>query len=165
MKLEVDKAYKRRLSREKKKQEKQDLQPVQNLQPKTRAFYYKNMKSAMAEETILAMVVTEQALFDKTGELTEEMFSAPVLGRAFAQLRQRYRQGLEVAPAVLSDLTPEEMSHIVGVVQRHQGPVNENALQDCIRIVRAEYQSGAVSSDDDLLALQNKLKERKGFKQ
>lgn len=164
MKMEVDKAYKRRTNWERKKQEKQDLQPVQNLQPKTRAFYYKNMKSAMAEETILAMVVTEPALFDKTGDLTEEMFSAPVLGRAFAQLHQRYKQGLEVAPGVLTDFTPEEMSHLVGVVQRHQGPVNEDALQDCIRTVRSEYQAGIVRSDDDLLALQNKLKERKGLK-
>ncbi len=164
MKMEVDKAYKRRTNWERKKQEKQDLQPVQNLQPKTRAFYYKNMKSAMAEETILAMVVTEPALFDKTGDLTEEMFSAPVLGRAFAQLHQRYKQGLEVAPGVLTDFTPEEMSHLVGVVQRHQGLVNEDALQDCIRTVRSEYQAGIVRSDDDLLALQNKLKERKGLK-
>ncbi len=164
MKLEVDKAYKRRTSRERKKQEKQDLQPVQNLQPKTRAFYYKNMKSAMAEETILAMVMTEPALFDKTQELTEEMFSAPVLGKAFSQLRQRYYQGLDVAPGVLADLTPEEISHLVGVLQRHQGPVNETALKDCIATVRSEYQAGNVSSDDDLLALQNKLKERKGLK-
>ena len=164
MKMEVDKAYKRRLSRERKKQEKQDLQPVQNLQPKTRAFYYKNMKSAMAEETVLAMVLTEPALFDKTGELTEEMFSAPVLGRAFTQLRQRHKEGLEASTAVLTDFTSDEMSHLVGIVQRHQGPVNENALADCIRTIRGEYQAGSVSSDDDLLALQNKLKERKGLK-
>lgn len=164
MKMEVDKAYKRRLSRERKKQEKQDLQPVQNLQPKTRAFYYKNMKSAMAEETVLAMVLTEPALFDKTGELTEEMFSAPVLGRAFTQLRQRHKEGLEASTAVLTDFTSDEMSHLVGIVQRHQGPVNENALADCIRTIRGEYQAGSVNSDDDLLALQNKLKERKGLK-
>ncbi len=164
MKMEVDKAFKRRTDREKKKQEKQDLQPVQNLQPKTRAFYYKNVRSAMAEETILAMVIMVPALFDQTGAVTEEMFSAPVLGKAFAQLRQRYQEGLEVAPSVLSDFTPDEMSHLVGVVQRHQGPVNEAALQDCINTLRSEYQAGSVSSDDDLLALQNKLKERKGLK-
>ncbi len=164
MKLEVDKAFKRRTSREKKQQEQSSLQPVRNLQPKTRAFYYKNVKSAMAEETVLAMVLTEPALFDKTEALTEEMFSAPVLGRAFAQLKRRHLHGLEVAPAVLTDFTPEEMSHLVGISQRHDGPVNENALLDCIRTIRAEHQAGAVQSDDDLLALQNKLKERKGLK-
>ena len=164
VKLEVEKAFKRRTNREKKQQEQQDLQPVKNLQPKTRAFYYKNMKSAMAEEAVLAMVMTEPALFDKAGELTEEMFSAPVLGRAFAQLKQRYFQGLEVAPGVLSEFTPEEMSHLVGVTQRHDGPVNEDALTDCIRTIRREHQLGNVNTDDDLLALQNKLKERKGLK-
>ena len=164
MKLEVDKAFKRRTSKEKKQQEQQDLQPVKNLQPKTRAFYYKNMKSAMAEEAVLAMVIKEPALFDKTGELTEDVFSAPVLGRAFVQLKQRYFQGLEVAIAVLAEFSSEEMSHLVGVTQRHSGPINETALMDCIRTIRAEYQAGAVSTDADLLALQNKLKERKGIK-
>ena len=164
MKLEVDKAFKRRTSKEKKQQEQQDLQPVKNLQPKTRAFYYKNMKSAMAEEAVLAMVIKEPALFDKTGELTEDVFSAPVLGRAFVQLKQRYFQGLEVAIAVLAEFSSEEMSHLVGITQRHSGPVNETALMDCIRTIRAEYQAGAVSTDADLLALQNKLKERKGIK-
>ena len=164
VKLEVDKAYRRRTSREKKQQEKHDLQPAKNLQPQTRAFYYKNMKSAMAEESVLAMVMTEPALFDKTVDLTEEMFSSTVLGRAFAQLRQRYQQGLEASPGVLEDFSPEEMSHLVGISQRRQGPVNEDALADCIRTIRGEYQAGNISSDDDLLALQSKLKEKKGLK-
>ncbi len=164
VKLEVDKAYRRRASREKKQQEQKDLQPARNLQPKTRAFHYKNMKSAMAEETVLAMVVTEPALFDKTEGLNMQMFSADLLGRAYEQLKQRYYQGLEVAPGVLTDFTPEEMSHLVAIAQRHSGPVHEEALLDCIRTIRAEHQADSVSSDDDLLALQNKLKERKGIK-
>ena len=164
VKLEVDKAYRRRASREKKQQEKQDLQPAKNLQPKTRAFYYKNMKSAMAEESVLAMVMTEPALLDQTGTLTEEMFSSAVLGRAFAQLRQRHQQGLEVSAGVLEGFSPEEMSHLVGISQRRQGPVNESALADCIRIIRSEHQSENVSSDADLLALQSKLKENKGLR-
>ena len=164
VKLEVEKAFKNRINREKKRQERQDLQPAQNLQPKTRAFYYQNMKSAMAEETVLAMVLKEPALFDKTGDLSEKMFSAPVLGKAFGQLQARNGQMLEVSVGVLTGFAPEEMSHLVGVVQRHQGPVNEEALTDCVRIIRSEYQAGTVRSDDDLLALQNRLKERKGLK-
>lgn len=164
LKIEIDKAYRRRKERAKKQQEKQDLQPVRSLQPKIRAFHYTNMKSAMAEESILAMVLTEPALFDQTADLTAEMFSAPVLGRAFAQLKQRFSQGLEVSPGVLEDFSSEEMSHLVSVTQRLDGPVNQAALQDCVRIVRQEYQAGAVASDDDLLAMQSKLKERKGLK-
>ena len=162
MKLEIGKAYKKRLAREKKKQEKIDLAPARNMQPKTRAIRYDNVKSAMAEETVLAMTMKEPALFDKTGELTEKMFSVEVLGKAFAQLRQRHSQGLEVSGSVLTDFTPEEMSHMIGIVHRHDGPVNEQALLDCIRIIRAEHQAQNISSDDDLLALQKKMRERKG---
>ena len=57
------------------------------------------------------------------------------------------------------------MSHLAGIVQRQDGPVNEDALADCIRTIRAEHQRTQVSSDDDLLALRNKLKESKGMKE
>jgi hypothetical protein len=42
--------------------------------------------------------------------------------------------------------------------------VNEEALLDCVRTIRAEHQAGKVTSDDDLLAFANDLKNRKGMK-
>ena len=164
MKLEIDKAFKRRISREKKKQEQIDLAPAKNLQPKSRSIRYDNMKSAMAEETVLALVLKEPALMEQAKELTEAEFSSPLLGKAFAQLAQRYRQGFEVNLAVLGDFTGEEMSHLAGIAQRQDAPVNETALRDCIRIIRSEHQAGTVASDDDLLAYRNKLKDKKGLK-
>lgn len=165
MKLEVERARKRRAAREKKQQEKIDLSPARNLQPKSRAIRYDNMKSAMAEEMVLAQCLQEPALLTETAELTEEMFSSPLLGKVFSQLFRRYKEGLEVSVSGLTDLTNEEMSHIVGILQRQQGPVNEQALRDCVATIRREYQAGKVSSEDDLLALRNRLKERKGMKQ
>ena len=165
LKLEVDKAFKRRLAREKKQQEQINLAPAKNLQPRSRNIRYDNMRSAMAEETVLAMILKQPALLDQTAGLKESEFSSPLLGRAYGQLAQRYRQGLEVNVGVLSDFTGEEMSHLAGILQRQSGPVNETALEDCVRIIRSEHQIGSVSSDDDLLALQNKLKERKGIKE
>ena len=162
MKTEVGQAFKRRITREKKKQEKKDLTPARNLQPKTRAFQYNNLKSAMAEERVLALVCREPALFAQTGALKEEMFSAPVLGKAFGQLRSRYSQGLEVSAAVLVDFTPEEMSHLAGITQRHTGPVNEAEMQDCIRVIFDEHQSGNVATDADLLQIQKRMQQRKG---
>ena len=164
MKLEVNRAYKRRIAREKKKQEKIDLSPARNLQPKSRTIRYDNMKSAMAEELLLALCLREPALLDSTGQLTGEMFSSGLLGRAFDQLAQRHREGLEVSPGGLTEFTPEEMSHIAGILHRQQGPVSEQALGDCIRTIQREYQSGRVETEDDLLALRNKMKERKGIK-
>ena len=56
------------------------------------------------------------------------------------------------------------MSHVAGILQRQEGPVNEQALADCIRTIQREYQSGRVETEDDLRKFQNKMKERKGIK-
>ena len=164
MKLEITKAFKRRMARERKRQEKINLAPAQNLQPKSRTIRYDNMKSAMAEETVLAMVLKEPALLAQTKDLKAEEFSCPLLGRVYSQLSGRYSQGLEISLAVLEDLSHEEMSHVAGIAQRLQGPVNEAALYDCVRTIRAEHQASGVASADDLLALRDKFKESKGTK-
>ena len=164
IKIEINKSYKRMQAREKKKQEKIDLSPARNLQPKARSFRYDNMKSAMAEEEILAMILREPALLDSVGALRQEMFSCELLGRVFGQLRQRYSQGLEVSLSGMEELSSEEMSHVAGILQRQQGPVSEQALADCVRTVQQEYETGNVRSENDLLLLRDKLKERKGIK-
>ena len=164
MKLEVGKAFKRRIAREKKRQEKIDLAPARALQPKSRTIRYDNIKSAMAEETVLAMVLKEPALLQQTKELTQESFSCELLGRVYSQLVSRFDRGLELSLAVLEGLNGEEMSHMAGIVHRHQGPVSETGLVDCIRTIRAEQQVRTVSSEDDLLRFREKLKERKGIR-
>ena len=165
MKLEVNKAFKRRTAREKKKQEKIDLDPMKALQPKDRSIRYDNMKSALAEEGVVVQILREPAFLDICENLTAEQFSVPLLGKVFSQLQRRHSRGLEVSLGVLEDLTAQEMSHLAGVCQKQTGPVNETAFRDCIRIILREQQSRRVSTDDDLLALRNKLKESKGTKQ
>ena len=164
MKLEVNKAFKRRMARQRKKQEKIDLAPMKALQPKDRSIRYDNMRSARAEESIIAQILREPALLEQTGKLKQEDFSVELLGRVYAQLRSRYEKGMEVSLGVLADLTAQEMSHVTGIAQRQQGPVNEEALRDCVKTVLDERQKASVSTDDDLLALRNKLKESKGTK-
>ena len=164
LKVEVNKAYKRRIAREKKKQERIDLAPAANLQPKSRNIRYDNVRSAMAEETVLAMVLKSSALLDQTTQLKSEHFSSELLGRVYGQFLQRHRQGLEVNLSGL-ELSGDEMSHIAGIAQRQTGPVNEQALADCVRTILAEYRKNHVSSEEDLLALREKMKERKGIRQ
>ena len=164
MKLEVNKAFKRRIAREKKKQEKIDLEPMKALQPKTRSIHYENMKSALAEESVIAQVLREPALLDVCKDLTAEQFSVELLGRVYAQLQKRHFSGMEITIGVLEELTPEETSHLAGICQKQTGPVNEKAFRDCVKTIAEEQQSRRVSSDDDLLALRNKLKESKGTK-
>ena len=163
MKLEVNRAFKRRIAREKKKQEKIDLAPAKNRQPQVGKIRYNNVKSAMAEEMVLALCLRESALLDHTVGLKPEMFSSDLLGKVFSQLQSRHRSGLEVSLGGLSDFTAEEMSHIAGILHRQNGPVNEQALQDCIRTIQDENQSTKVVTDDDLLERQKRMKQRKGI--
>ena len=163
MKLEVNKAFKRRMARERKKQEKINLAPAQALQPKSRTIRYDNMKSAMAEEAILAMALKNPALLDEARNLRPEEFSSSLLGNVYGQLRRRHEQGLDVSAAVLEDLSGEEMSHITGIFQRQTGSVNETAFRDCIHTIQSEYRASRVTSEDDLLALRKAYQGRKGM--
>ena len=162
MKLEVSKAFKRRLAREKKQQEKIDLAPAQALQPKTRSVRYDNLKSAMAEEGILAQAFLDPTLMGET-DLTGSAFSVPLLGKVYDQMLAMYKAGYEVSIASLADISQEEMSHITGITQRLQGPVNREAFRDCVQTVRSASQASRVTSNEDLLSFRNKLKERKGL--
>ena len=163
MRLEVNRALKHRTYQEKKKQEKIDLSPARNLQPKEKSIRYSNLRSARAEEMIIAQVLREPALFAQIPDLQPEIFSSEFLGRAFRQLRDRYHQGLDVSLGGLSDFTAEEMSHLAGISQQ-QGPVNERSLLDCVNIIREEYQKSQTKTEDDLMRFREKLQKSKGIK-
>ena len=163
MRLEVNRALKRRTYQEKKRQEKIDLSPARNLQPKEKSIRYSNLRSARAEEMIIAQVLREPALFAQIPDLQPKIFSSEFLGRAFRQLRDRYHQGLDVSLGGLSDFTAEEMSHLAGISQQ-QGPVNERSLLDCANIIREEYQKSQTKTEDDLMRFREKLQKSKGIK-
>ncbi len=164
MKLEIEKARKKWDYREKKRQESVDLAPVKALQSKVNSLRYDNVRSAMAEEQVIAQILKEPSLLERTRDVPPSLFSSELLGRVYGQLKQRYGDGLEVRLSVLEELTPEEMSHLAGIVQRNDAPVNEQAFDDCLRIIRGAHQAANVSSEEELLAFRNKLKEKKGFK-
>ncbi|MFR3920749.1 MAG: DNA primase [Dysosmobacter welbionis] len=63
MRLEVQRAFKRRLSREKRQELRRDLNPAVQLQPKERELRYDNIRSARAEEGILRLLIRDESLF------------------------------------------------------------------------------------------------------
>lgn len=163
MKIEVEKAFKNRTRREKKKQERIDLSPAVNHQPKTKEFHYNNVKSAMAEEKIIAMVMKENALLDVLKDLQPEQFSSGLLGKVYGQIRSLAGEGLETKLASLTDLTPEESAHIAAITQRENTLVNEEELRDCADVVRREYQKAQAKAQDDFGDYFRSLQARKGM--
>ena len=162
MKLEIGKAFKRRRAREKKAQERIDLAPAQQFQRRGNSkITYNNVKSGVAEQRLIAMALREPALLEQAKELLTEEFSVPLFGRVYTQLTDRYRAHQDISLAVLADLSADEASHLAQALYALD-VVNENAFRDCVGIIKDEHRSGNIETDDDLLAFQKRMQQRKG---
>ena len=156
----------RRARKELRQQERRDLTPAVQLQPQERSLRYENIRSARAEEGVLRLVLLDPELFRKTGSLTPEHFSSPLLGKTYRLLRERWEQGLAVQLSALAgELEPGEMSCLAGIVQRPESLQNGGqAMADYIDIIEDEAEKRSLPGDRDaLLTLQKKLLEKKAY--
>ena len=167
MKLEVQRAMKRRAAKERKAELRRDLNPANSLQPKERTLRYENIRSARAEEGLLRLLLLDEGLFPSETPLREDEFSSPLLGKAFSLLWQAHLEGRGVSLNTLAaDLTAEEMSHITYVSQQPESLKNgTRALSDYISIIRKEANKRAGGDVDPLLAATEKYKNKLGGKQ
>lgn len=164
MRLEINKAFKRRVAKQKKEQERRDLAPAVAVQPQIRELRYDHVRSALAEEGLLRMLLREPALFAKTEGLTQEQFSVSVFGRSYALLKERWREDLSVTPAALEGtLTSAEMAHLTAVIQKQDHPLSEDALTDYLRIITEEFNRRQVIDADGLRKMQQSLQRKKGY--
>lgn len=165
MKIEINRAVRRKKSMEKKNREKKELEISIQRQPRPRELRYENLRSAIAEEGLLRMLLREPALFARTDELTAQTFSVPMFGVCFALLKQRWQEDLTVRPDVLADaLTPAEMAHLTAVLQEQDCPVSEDAFDDYVRVIVQEHRRASFSGESsDLLAMQEQLRKKKGY--
>ncbi|WP_294514326.1 DNA primase [uncultured Intestinimonas sp.] len=150
----------------KKQQERRDLTPAVQLQPKERALRYDNIRSARAEEGVLRLVILDPELFGSAAALEPEHFSAPLLGKVFGLLRERWTNGLTVSLAALAgELEPAEMSHLSGVLTQPESLQNgARAMRDYIEIIETEAEKRRLAGEsEELLAMQKKLLEKKAY--
>mgnify|MGYP001008273193 FL=1 len=161
MRLEVSRAYKRRINAQKKREERQNLRPAEQLQPTVSGLKYENVKSAVAEEGVLGQIFLEPALLDLTKNLTPQQFSSPLLGKVYAWMQQRWQEGEGISiPAMGGSFTPEEISHITRISQKMEGVVSEKALRDYIGVIQSE---AAKRSGEDLMAALHRRREQNGY--
>ena len=164
MKLEVQRAFKRRAAKERKAELRRELNPATSLQPKERALRYENIRSARAEEGLLRLLLLDETLFPAAPPLTEEEFSSALLGKVFFLLWQAHEEGRSVSLNTLTgELSPEEMSHITSVCHQPESLRNgAKALADYINIIRSEAKKRVGGEIDPLLAAAEKYKNKKG---
>ena len=165
MRNEVNRAFRKNKRRAQREQTRRELNPVSALQPQGRDLRYSNLRSALAEEGILRLMMRDDDLFDGVPLLQPEDFSSPVLGKIYSLLLDDRKMGRSHSMATLaSDLTQEEMSHFTAILQKPESVSGaKQALEDYMRIVREE---SARRSDEDgldpLLAAKEKYKFKKG---
>ncbi len=161
MRQEVERAARKRRYSDRKKRERQELNPAMTMQPAARGSRYTNLRSAMAEEGVIRLLHLDPTLFGDTPPLRPEEFSSPLLGRIYgAMWPRRYdRSGLS---ALTGELTGEEMSHLTTLLQKPESTANASqALADYIRVIREEQAKRDDSGTDPLLLAMETFKDKK----
>ncbi len=162
---EVERRRKKGAWQARKQEERRNLTPTRQLQPRDRGLRYTNVRSARAEEGVLRVVLLDGEYFRQTDPLTPGHFSSPLLGRAFGLLQERWRQGKSVALSALEgQFAPEEMDQLAAAVQDVQpGNTAQAALEDYKQVILLEYSKADISDGSDLDALKQVLKQKKAY--
>ena len=162
MRTEVERATRQRSSRDRKQRERRELNPAVSLQPTERSIRYTNLRSAMAEEGVIRLLLHDDTIFPQEAPLREEDFSSPLLGKIFGLLWQHRSSAYPMA-ALSASLSGEEMSHLTALIQKPESTANgSKSLQDYLRIIREEKMKRADSGVDPLvLAMEKKRNSQK----
>ena len=161
MLTEVERARRKKRGQERRTLQRENLNTTAMRQPKDRTIRYDDLRSAMAEEGIIRLLLLDGALADGCRDLDPEDFSSPFLGRMYRLLMESWAEGRALTAAALAArCSPEEMSHLSGVLQKPESPANaDRALEDYIQVIQhsAEKRRGE-KPDDPLLAAVEKYK-------
>ena len=139
------------------------MRPAISAQPKEKSLRYENVSSATAEEGVIRLLMLDPTLASLTGELKTEDFSSPFLAKLYEMVQERCVDGRSMSLAILtSELPPEEASHLTEIMQKPENmQESEKAMSDYIEKIKTEKLKKI--SKDNLLAVQEKLKEKKGY--
>lgn len=162
---EVDSLRRKRGRQARRQEERENLTPIRQRQPKSRELRYGNVQCATAEEGILRVVLLDGEYFRELEDLPETYFSSPLMGRAYALLRQRWREGRGVSlPALEGRFTPEEMNQLTAIVQQPQARNTAlEALRDCKQVILMEQCQGDIHSVEELLKFQQAQQKKKAY--
>ena len=162
---EIGRARNSKLWAAKKKQTRRDMTPVTQVQPRARQMRYENTRSARAEEGILRLLMLDGGLIRETAGLEPEHFSSQYLGKIYAVLRRRLLEGRAIQLGMLEgELDREEIELLAEVLRQPEAlEQGSKAMADYRAILEAEGMKRQVSDETDLLALRDRLRQKKSI--
>ncbi len=160
---EVRKAYRQKLAAQKKKQERTALRPSVTAQPKEREMQYKNIRSAVAEEGVIRLIMLDPELIEHAADLKADEFTSNFLRKTFTLLKERYEKGESLTiPQLASELEPSEISRLTEIIQKPEKAENrERAMTEYINKIRTERMKR--DAKENLMALTEKYRQTKGY--
>lgn len=150
---EIQQAKDQRLRAAKKKQARRDMTPVAQVQPKARQLRYADPRSARAEEGILRLLMLDPSLLAAVGELTQEDFSSPVLGKMYDVFRRRLAQGRPLQLGMLEgELSGEEIDLLAQILGQPAALENgAQAMADYRQVLAAQKMKRQTIDDEGVL--------------
>lgn len=166
LRLEVERQRKKQAFTKRRQREKQEMNVSAVLQPKERGIRYTDLRSAMAEEGVIRLLMQDDSLFRPAPPVQPEEFSSPLLGRVYQFLLDS--SGAQPAQSIArlgAELSEAEMSHLTAVLQKPESPANApQALADYVAVIRREAEKrGAPEGLDPLAAARDTFKKTKGY--
>lgn len=151
MQAEVERFRRKKQGQERRTLQRENLNTAALRQPRDRTIRYTDLRSAMAEEGVIRLLLLDNSLAKQCRELEPEVFSSPFLGRIYRLLLEGWEEGRTMSAASLAgECTPEEMSHLTGILQKPEAPAHaDRALADYIQVIQesAEKRNGAADAD------------------
>ena len=115
------------------------LKTGRKAQPQEKKLRYENLRSAMAEEGVVRLLLLDPGLIASC-PLEPEEFTSPFLGRLYRELRGRQQEGRSLSPSALAvGLEEGEADLLAELLQKPEdGGQVKNALNDYVTAIRRE---------------------------
>ncbi len=150
---EVQQNLKKRLRTAKKKENRREMLPVSQIQPKARRIRYENPRSARAEEGILRLFMLDATLFDLADALPSAEFSSDALRKIYTILCERMKEGRPLQLGMLEGMLEGEEIQLLSEILRQPEALEEGkrAMADYKAVVHKEYLKKQESTDEAVL--------------
>lgn len=135
---EVAQALTRQARQRKRQMHREVRAPAQAAQPREHRIHYDNVKSARAEEGLLALLFSDSSLAEEMRDkIAPEDFSSAVLGKIYGHAIALYDSGRNITVSALEGmLAPEEIELLVSALRTAISPDQRvRAMEDYIDII------------------------------
>ena len=160
LKQEVERQRKRNLKNSRKQYERSLTRPTRNAQPQEKKLRYDDIRSAVAEEGVIRLLLLDPGMIQECSLEAEELTS-PVLRRLYEDLRRRQKEGRSVTPSALAAGMEEgEATLLTELLNKPEsGGQARETLRDYTDVIRQEkiMKSGDLQEIALLMRKKNKL--------